>query len=109
MHPAEAWPVGDQIEWFDDATRTHHDFLNATTRPYTVEENTAADQRAADDLVARNEQALLEQAAAGLVANKTFLALPAPTNAQTLAQVKALTRQMNGLIRLAVHDLSGTD
>jgi hypothetical protein len=34
-----------------------------------------------------------------IATNKTFLALANPSNAQTLAQVKALTRQNNNIIR----------
>ena len=37
-----------------------------------------------------------------LAGNAAFLALATPTNAQTTAQVKALTRQTNALIRLLV-------
>jgi aspartate-semialdehyde dehydrogenase len=44
-----------------------------------------------------------------LEANATFLALPNPTNAQNAAQVKALTRQVNGVIRLVLGALDGTD
>ena len=40
------------------------------------------------------------------IANATFLALAAPTNAQVLAQTKALTRQVNALIKLRVQDLA---
>lgn len=109
MIPAEAWPAGDLTEWFDDDTRTHHDFFNETTRPYTDEENAAADERAAAAVAASNEQTLRDRAAAALATNKAFLDLAAPTNAQTLAQVKALTRQNNGLIRLVIRDLGGTD
>lgn len=50
-----------------------------------------------------------QQAREALAANRTFLALGAPTNAQTLAEVKALTRQVNALIRLQLADLTGTD
>jgi len=35
-----------------------------------------------------------------LVSNATFQALATPTNAQLIAQVRSLTRQCNGLIRL---------
>lgn len=107
--PEDAWPTGDRVEWFDDETRTHHDFFNETTRPYTTEENTAADERAAAAVAASNELTLRQRAATALTTNRDFLALPAPTNAQTLTQVRALTRQMNGLIRLTLRDLSGTD
>jgi hypothetical protein len=34
--------------------------------------------------------------------NRTYLAIATPTNAQVVAQVRALTRQMNALMRLAV-------
>lgn len=39
------------------------------------------------------------------VANRTYLAIAAPTNAQVVAQVRALTRQNQGLIRLVARDL----
>ena len=45
------------------------------------------------------ERKTLRAAAAQAIAdNDAFLAITSPTNAQTLAQVKSLTRQMNRLI-----------
>lgn len=41
---------------------------------------------------------------AALVGNATFLAIASPTAAQIAAQVKALTRQNNALIRLLIGD-----
>jgi hypothetical protein len=52
---------------------------------------------------------LREQALAAHAANRTFVALNSPTNAQNAAQIKALTRQMNGVIRLLLGQLDGTD
>lgn len=46
------------------------------------------------------ELGLHTKARNALTTNATFLALAAPTNAQTLAQVRALTRQMTALVRL---------
>jgi hypothetical protein len=56
-----------------------------------------------------NLSTIQQQAAAALAANRTYYALAAPTLAQVTAQVKALTRQANGLIRLALDDLTGTN
>lgn len=56
-----------------------------------------------------NEEVLRSQAVQALVDNRAFLALAAPTQAQTLAQVKALTRQMNGAIRMLLGQLDGTN
>lgn len=39
-----------------------------------------------------------------LAANKVFLALATPTNAQYFAQIRALTRQVSALIRKAADD-----
>ncbi len=56
-----------------------------------------------------NQRAMWQAARNALTANRTFLAIATPTNAQTLAQVKALTRQMDALIRLQLNHLDGTD
>lgn len=42
------------------------------------------------------------RARAALAGNATYLALATPSNAQNTAQVRALTRQINALIRLVV-------
>lgn len=40
--------------------------------------------------------------------NATYLAIPSPGNAQVVAQVRALTQQMNKLIRLVTDQLDAT-
>lgn len=49
------------------------------------------------------------QAVTALTTNRTFLALATPTNAQAVAQTKALTRQVNGIIRLLIDRSSLAD
>lgn len=55
-----------------------------------------------------HQRTILDAARTALTANRAFVA-STPTAAQVSAQVKALTRQVNALIRLQLHDLSGTD
>lgn len=64
-----------------------------------------------DGTTAANAETLRDRAAQALVANRTFLAIGAPSNAQVVAQVQRLTRECSALIRLAlgaVDDVSDT-
>jgi hypothetical protein len=72
-----------------------------------AEQSTA--QAAVVALRAANTDTLHAQATTALTANRDFLALAAPTNAQTLAQVKMLTRESTGTIRLLLGLLDATD
>lgn len=56
-----------------------------------------------------NRLTLEEKALKAMEINRTFLRLASPTNAQTLAEVKNLARQNNGIIRLLLKQLDGTD
>lgn len=103
---------GTLRQWWDDATRRYHEYTAAGVetldRPYTPEENADADARAKLATEATNEADLLAKARNAINGNKNFLAIASPTNAQTVTQVKALTRQMNALIRLEVRELLDT-
>lgn len=77
-----------------DYTVTTTATANGQVATYTAKPGTTAD----------NADQLLSKAAAALAANKTFLAISSPTNAQSISQVKALTRQVNAIIRLLVVD-----
>lgn len=58
---------------------------------------------------ADNYDSILASARSALAANRTYVALASPTTAQTTAQVKALSRQVNGLIRVLLASFDGTD
>lgn len=51
---------------------------------------------------------IFQAAQTALANNATYLALASPTTAQVTAQVKALTRQIDALIRMTVGDFSST-
>jgi hypothetical protein len=53
-----------------------------------------------------NRRTVYDKARQALTANAAFLALSTPTTAQTLAHVRALTRQNNALIRLLLNELA---
>lgn len=82
-----------------------------------VVETDAVDQPTLDAAVAAAPAAsreasratLRQQAQQALAGNRTYVALASPTAAQTTAQVKALSRQQNALIRLVLGVLDGTD
>ncbi len=58
---------------------------------------------------ADNVDTIMASARSALAANRTYVALASPTTAQTTAQVKQLSRQMNGLIRVLLGAFDGTD
>lgn len=56
-----------------------------------------------------NEETIRDRAAQALAANRTYIALASPSAAQNTAQIKALSRQNQSLIRLLLGLLDGTD
>ena len=56
-----------------------------------------------------NRLQLEARSAAALTANRAYLAITSPAQAQVVAQVRALTAQNTALIRLLLNDTSGTD
>lgn len=56
-----------------------------------------------------NARQIRERAVSAMQNNRDFLAKSSPTNAELATQVKALTRQTQGLIRMALNQFDGTD
>ena len=110
---SEVYIDGMLRERMNDETRMYtvwdSEGIPIESRPYTDEENAAADDGGTSTPEDENRALLYQQAMAAYQNNNAFLALASPTNAQTLAQVKALTRQINGAFRLLRNDYSGTD
>ncbi|MFJ6729981.1 hypothetical protein ACIQPQ_34290 [Streptomyces sp. NPDC091281] len=74
-------------------------------RPFTAAENGSADQQVSDTARQANRAVLLERARTAFTANAAYLAKVAAgtaTNVDHLAQVPALTRQTQALVRLIV-------
>lgn len=71
--------------------------------PFTVVGGVLRRKGSPVTLTADGDRTGLRKAAAAAIAeNDAYLALASPTNAQTLAQVRALTRQNNRIIRRLV-------
>ena len=60
-----------------------------------------------DEIV--NQRAILGQAVTALTNNTAYLAVNNPNSAQVVAQVEALTRQNNKIIRLILQRFDATD
>jgi len=68
-----------------DKTKPNNNVVSATQAPIPV--------------TVQNQETLEQRARTALANNQAYLALAAPTQAQAVAQVAALTRQVDGLIR----------
>lgn len=53
-----------------------------------------------------DQSLLLSRLRQALATNQTFIAIASPTTAQVTAQAKALSRQVDALIRIAIGDLT---
>jgi len=69
-----------------------------------VEERSLTDQEIADKRTDEGAKAASQRIREAIAGNKAFLDLASPTNAQAVAQVRALTRQMTALLRLQLRD-----
>lgn len=68
-----------------------------------------AAREAAQQAAGANRRTVEDRAKAALTANATYLAIATPTNAQVAAQVRRLTQECTGLIRLLLNQLDTTD
>jgi hypothetical protein len=73
----------------------------------TIEQDENGEQRVT--YANGNEDTIRKAARQALGVNRAFLDLASPTNAQTLAQVKHLTRVANGLLRIELADFTSAD
>lgn len=112
MQQACGWfAVADTPRPADTATTTFDRSVELVDNTPTVVWTERAKTQAELDAEANttNRATIEDRARTALATNRTFLGLSSPTNAQNAAQIKALTRQMNGVIRLLLGQLDGTD
>lgn len=86
-------------------------FTAPETAARAAEQPAILAQQAAEASALVNAATLRGKASAALTTNATYLAMATPSAAQNTAQTKALTRQMNALIKLTLDildDVNGT-
>lgn len=113
----EVYSNGQLVERWDATLRTYTaygltgeppEWGVTETRPFTTEENAQADAWLAKQVKETNKSTIQQQAEQALFDNRNFIA-STPTQATAIAQTKALSRQVNGIIRLLLDKLDGTD
>lgn len=85
--------------------RRYNSGILVEERPFTDAENAQADQAISEEARRANRATLMDRARNALATNQTYLdkvTAGTATNADHIAQVPALTRQMQGVIRLIV-------
>lgn len=84
---------------------------NVLIVPVDVEPNADQVRRIVNRLASSSsaEETLVERAQQALDTNTTFMSIATPTQAQVLAQVRALTRENSALIRLLLRQLDSAE
>lgn len=100
--PYEVWADGSYTRYADDGSVEE-------TRPLTSDEEAALAAADYQNATSNNDVTIRGRARQAIQNNRTFVGLASPTAAQNAAQIKALTRQMNGLIRLVLQETDETD
>lgn len=104
--------MGNVIERWDYDSRQYFKTAadgSTTQRAFNADENAAADRDVAIRTRQTNLDALKTKALSAFNANKAFLAIASPTNADIVAQVKLLTRENNALIKVLFDQLQDQD
>jgi hypothetical protein len=80
-----------------------------STRALTQAESDALAVQDTANTQATNKATIQQQAQTALTNNQTYLAIASPTTAQAVSQVAALTRQLDGVIRLLLQKFDATN
>lgn len=94
--------AGTVTHWNQAGTQT-------STRALTADEVAQFTRATAEQTIGNNRATIEQRAETALAANAVYLARATPTNAQNLDQIRLLTRECNGIIRLILNRLETTD
>ena len=104
-------PVNETARPPDTALTTFDrsvELVNGEPTEVWTERNKTTEELA-DDTYESNRSSIETKALAALTANNDYLAIASPSNAEVLAQVRVITRECNGLIRLVLNQLDSDD
>ena len=112
MSTLESWSDGVLVEAWDDDTRTHTDYTTDpdTVRPYTADENAAADARAAAATAAGNEATLEDELEASLTELQIIIDTDNATiNDNPAGEIKDIARVHKKTIRKVTDRFEATE
>ena len=110
----QVWQNKILVQQWDDGTSTYTEYdpttgVQTLSRAYTAAETAAAQARATETTTAANLATIMQRIQTAISNNQTYLGLTSPTNAQNVAQVQALTRQCDGIMRVLGNILDSTN
>lgn len=97
--------AGQTIVLADDKAQATAQAVATALAPILASEQAASDAQAVQQA---NGDTIRARAATGLAANATYLAIASPSAAQVAAQVRMLTMENSGVIRLLLGQLDST-
>lgn len=109
--PDNTKPFNNAEIYFDYVAKVRHEYATGSdvVVPMTTEEIAWAESELAQINEVMKTLTLQQKLDNAIIGNATYLGLTSPTTAQNTAQIRALTRIVNGLLKLRSGNLKDTN